>query len=181
MSDELFGAVKLTKNVDTSHYGYSGYGICFDYGKFTIVNITNCKNLIIFGDDNSSSIHSTNKTHNIYVLGKDFIQGINGTTTYAEQIYKTNFTEHSKKFVLSLHYNGDNSYSFVNGTQELKFKSFANHLDINLLCVGNISSDWSLTNGTKAGLYGNVYNFAVDYTPINSVDIHRNLMKKHSI
>ena len=67
----------------------------------------------------------------------------------AEKIYKTNFTEQSKKFVLSLHYNGDNSYLFVNGSQESKFKSSVNYLDRNLLCVDNISSNWSLTNGTK--------------------------------
>ena len=62
----------------------------------------------------SFSSHSTYKTQYIYVLGKDFVQGIN-TTIYPEKIYKTNFTEHSKKFILSLHYNGDNSYLFVNG------------------------------------------------------------------
>ena len=108
----------------------------------------------------SFSSYSTNKTPNIYVLRKDFVQGINHTTIYPEKIYKTNFTEYSK-FVLSLHYNGV------------------------LLCVGNISSDWSLTNSTKTGLYGNVYDFAVDYVPLNVVkaiyDIHRYLVKKHGI
>ena len=115
-------------------------------------------------------------------MGKDFIQVINGTTIYAEKIYKTNFTEHRKTFVLPLHYNGDNSYSFVNGSQELKFKSPINYKDRNLLCLGNISLDWSLTNGTKTGLYGNVYNFAADYIPLSGVktiyDIHRCFMKK---
>ena len=122
---------------------------------------------------------------NIYALGKDFIHSINGTTIYAEKIYMPIFTEHSKKSVLSLHYNDDNSYLFLNGVEQLKFKSSVNYLDRNLLCVGNISSDWSLTKGTKTGLYGNVYNFAVDYVPINSegtiYDIHRHLMKKHNI
>ena len=88
------------KRFEISNYKYSGYGICFDSGgTFTSGNITNGKNVIIFGVDTSSSIHSANKTQNIYLLGKDFIQGINGTTIYAEKIYKTNFTEHSKKFV----------------------------------------------------------------------------------
>ena len=36
--------------------------------------------------------HANNKANNIYVLGKDFVQGINDTTLYAEKIYKTNFT-----------------------------------------------------------------------------------------
>ena len=89
--------MKLTKNTDTSKYGYSGYGICFDSGSnFNSGNITNGRNVIIFGVDTKNSIHSTNKTQNIYVMGKDFIQGISNTTIYTESIYKTNFTQYSK-------------------------------------------------------------------------------------
>ena len=40
-----------------------------------------------------------------------------------KKIYSQNFIQPSTKFVLSLHYNGDNSYLFVNGKQELKFKT----------------------------------------------------------
>ena len=51
--------------------------------------------------------------------------------------------------------------------------------------IGNISSDWSLTNGAKTGLYGNFYEFAIDYVPLSGVkttyDIHRYIMKKHNI
>ena len=69
VSNGLFGAVKLTKDVNTSHYGYSGYGICSDSGrKFSIGNITDGKNVLIFGADMTFSSHSTNKTQNIYVL-----------------------------------------------------------------------------------------------------------------
>ena len=179
----LSGPVKITKNANTSHYKYEGYGICFDgESSFSFGNRIDAKNVIIFGVNTSNSSHSTNKTQNIYVLGKDFVQGINNTTIYAEKIHKTNFIEQSKKFVLPLHYNGHNSYLFVNGTQELKIKSSINYLDRNLFCVGNISSDWSLTNGTKTGLYGNVYEFAIDYVTLSGVrtiyDIHRYLMKK---
>ena len=54
----LFGAIKLTKNRNTSRYKYSGYGICFDEGgNFTIGNITNGKYLIIFECDMSFSSH----------------------------------------------------------------------------------------------------------------------------
>ena len=62
------------------------------------------------------------KKNNILVLGKDFIQEINGRTIYAEKLYKINFTENNKKFCLSLHYNGANSYLFVNGI-EIKAKN----------------------------------------------------------
>ena len=173
----MFGAVKIPENVNTSHYKYEGYGICFySESPFSFANRIDAKNVIIVGVNNSNSSHSTNKTQNIYVLGKDFVQGIIKATIYAEKIYKTNFTEQSKKFILSLHYNDDKSYFFVNGNQELKFKSSVNYLDRNLLCVGNISSDWSLTNCTKTGLYGNVYEFAIDYVSLSGAktiyDIH---------
>ena len=93
----LFGAVKITKDVDTSNYSYSGYGICFDSkSNFGIGKITNEQNVIIFGCDMSFSSHANNKANNIYVLGKDFVQGINGTTIYAEKLYKTNFTKKNK-------------------------------------------------------------------------------------
>ena len=89
--------------------------------------------------------------------------------------------------MLYLHYNGDNSYLFVNRGEELKFKtkSFTDQVKQDLFCVGNLSSDWSSANSTNTGLYGNTYDFAVDYEPISSVraihDIHRYLMKKHNI
>ena len=168
----LFGAVKITKNVSNSYYKYEGYGICFDgESSFGFGKRIDAKNVIIFGVNTSKSSHSTNKTQNIYVLGKDFVQGINNTTIYAKKIYKTNFTEQSKKFVFSLHYNGDNFYLFVNGAEELKFKSSVIYLDRNVLCAGNILSDWSLTNGTKIGLYGNIYEFVIDYVPLSGVKL----------
>ena len=158
IQNALFGAVKIIKNTDSSKNKYQGYGICFDEGgTFTSGNITNGRNVLIFGADMSFSIHSTNKANNIYVLGKDFVQGINDTTLYAEKIYKTNFTESNKKFVLSLHYNFSNSYLFVNGTQDLKFKSKADQILKEKLCVGNLSSDWTTTNSEKTGLYGKFY------------------------
>ena len=56
----------------------------------------------------------------IFMLWVIFLcKKINDTTLYAEKIYSKNFIQPSKKFVLSLHYNGDNSYLFVNGKQEL--------------------------------------------------------------
>ena len=131
------------------------------------------------------------KKNNIIVLDENFIQGLTttgiGNTIYAEKMYKTNMTETKKKFALSLHYNGSNSYLFVNGIKEFQFKaqSFTNDMKSKVFCIGNISSDWSSTNSTKTGLYGNVYDFAIDYQPINSAntiyDIHRYSMKKHDI
>ena len=104
---------------------------------------------------------------------------------YAEKVYKTNFTVPNVKFVLSLNYNGDNSYFFVNGTQELKFKAKASQILKEKLWVRNLSSNWSDSESQKTRLYGNVYDFVVDYQKVNGVkqiyDTHRYLMIKHAI
>ena len=133
----------------------------------------------------SSSIHATNRPNNIYVMGKEFIQGINDTTTYAEKLFHNNFTELGVKFVLSLHYNGDNSYLFANGRQELKFKAKDDQIINEKLCIGNLSSERTKSESEKTGLYRNIYDFVVDYKPIVGVnaicDMHRYLMVKHNI
>ena len=72
-------------------------------------------------------------------MGKAYVQKINDTTIYAEKMYYRNFTDPGKKFVLSLHYNGNNSYLFVNGRQELKFKAKTDQLVKEELCIGNLS------------------------------------------
>ena len=115
--------MKITKNANTSKYKCKGYGICFDKGgSFSEGSINNGRNVLIFGVHETSLLRSNNKANNIYVMSKDFVQEINDTTLYADKVYSQNFTQPNKNFVLSLHYNGDNSYLFVNGKQELKFK-----------------------------------------------------------
>ena len=106
--NSLFGNLEITKDVNTSHYKYSG----FYFG-----DSLNAKNVIIFGCHMSFSSRKTNRENSIYVLGKDSVQGINGTTLYVEKIYKTDFTQQDRKFVLILHYNGDNSCLFANGVR----------------------------------------------------------------
>ena len=49
-----------------------------------------------------------------------------------------NLTLDKKKFCFSLHYNGGNSYLFVNVTEIYKFKTKASKILATLLCLGNI-------------------------------------------
>ena len=193
IQNALFGAMKITKNADYFKNNYTGYGLCFgEGGEFghtvkqgNFNRTTNTKNVIIFGVDMSSSVHKTNKANNIYVRGKEFIQGINDTTIYAEKLFHNNFTEHGVKFVLSLHYNGDDSYLFANGRQELKFKAKDDQIINEKLCIENLSGEWTKSESEKTGLYGNIYDFVVDYRAINGVkpiyDMHRYLMTKNNI
>ena len=71
----------------------------------------------------SSCIHVDNKKKHILILGECPSQGLDGTTLVAEKKYSINFTENNKNFCLSLHYNGENSHLFVNGTEILEFKA----------------------------------------------------------
>ena len=71
----------ITKNADTSKCKYKGCGICFDEGGgFSKGNISNGKNVLIFGVDESSLVHANNKANNIYVMER-----IDDTTLYAEK------------------------------------------------------------------------------------------------
>ena len=119
----LFGAVTLTKNADIEKYKYSGYGIGFDRrSSFSFPSGGFGQNVLIFGADMSSSTHNNNKKKDILVLGRGSTQRLESTLT-AEKMYSINFTITKKKFCLSLHYNGANSYLFVNGTEIIKFKA----------------------------------------------------------
>ena len=171
VQNALFGAMQFIKNADTSKYKYTGYGICFDEGgSFSKGNISNGKNVLIFGVDESSLVHQNNKANNIYVMGDLFVQGINDTTLYAEKIYSQNFTQPNKKFVLNLHYNHDNdSDLFVNGKQELKFKAKTGQLLMKKLCIENLSDDWTTSESEKTALYGNIYDFMADYKKVTDV------------
>ena len=96
-------------------------------------------------------------------------------------MYSINFTVAKKKFCLSLHYNGANSYLFVNDTEIIKFKAKDSEIVATPLCLVNISKDQSIDNMTKNSLTGYVYDFSVDYgaTDVDDIkDIHNYLMKK---
>ena len=134
----MFGEVKLTNNADIDKYLYSGYGIGFDRkGSFSFPGGGFGLNVIIFGVDMSSSVHVDNKKKDILILGKGPTQGLEHTLT-AEKMYSINFTVTKKKFCLSLHYNGANSYLFVNGTEIIKFKAKDSEIVATPLCLGNI-------------------------------------------
>ena len=84
-----------------------------------------------------------------------------------------------------MHYNGNNSYLFVNGRQELKFKAKTDQLVKEKLCIGNLSDQWTTSESEKTGTYGKNYDFVVDYEQIADVKtiyvMHRYLINKHNI
>ena len=83
-----------------------------------------------------------------------------------------------------MHYNGTNSYLFVNGTEIYKFKAKDSEIVATPLCLWNISKDCSVDNMKKTGFNSYVYDFSVDYDAIafdDILDIDKYLMKKNNI
>ena len=101
-------------------------------------------------------------------------------------MYSITFTKKNTKFRQSLHYNGANSYLFVNGKEIIKFKAKDSEIIPYSLCWGKISKDWSHDNmkKKKKGFNGNIYGFSTDYNTIavsDILDIRKCLMEKNGI
>ena len=83
-------------------------------------------------------------------------------------------------FCLSLHYNGSNSFLFVNSTKINQFKGKDSEIKRYDLGLENISKDFSVDNMKKTELNGYVFVFFVHYNIIdasNIISIHKYLMK----
>ena len=123
------------------------------------------------------------KEKDILILGKGFTLELEHVIS-AEKMYSITFTKKNTNFCLSLNYNGANSYLFVKGTQIIKFKAKDYEIKAYVLCLGNISKDWSNNNMKETGFNSYIYDFSTDYRAIdvdNMKDIHKYLMKKNGI
>ena len=75
-----------------------------------------------------------NKEKDILILGNRPTQGLNTLPVLAaETQYSINFTRPGIKFCLSLHYNGSNSFLFLNATKIYQFA--AKDSEIKIPCV----------------------------------------------
>ena len=102
----------------------------------------------------------------ISVLGEDSNQGLEGTRITAEAKYPVNFRRPGRRFVLSLHYNGSNSFLFVNTVKLYQVK--VKDSEPFPLCLGNILKDFTIDSlkkkkEKKTLLKGYVLVFSVDY------------------
>ena len=168
----LFGVTNIVKNSDKSKYVNSGYGIAFDGKENWNFGNDFAGNVIIFGVDNSSSSHTDNRKNNFLVLREGATFDINGKFGASEKRFSINFSKAKAKFCLSLHYNNYNSYLFVNGKEIYKFT--ADNKNVNFptqFCPGSISSKFYYGESEEVPLKSNVYDFSVDYDPIDKSDV----------
>ena len=114
-----------------------GYAIAFDgKGEWSFGN--DCaRNVKFLEVDNSSSCYSDNRKNNFLILGEGPTFGINGSFGSPEKKFYINLSKASTNFCLSLHYNHNINYFFVNGKEifELSFASEVFLMDLMLLSL----------------------------------------------
>ena len=89
-------------------------------------------------------MHIDNDNKDILILNEGSTQGLDDTTLTAEVKYSINFAQSRKKIVLSLHYNGSNSFLFFNATKIYQFKAKDSKIKYYTLCLCNISKDFRI-------------------------------------
>ena len=158
--------MKLNKNADPNKYGYSGYSTGSDARSNFLINVERAKNVVLFGVDNSFSMHTNNREKNILALGEGLTGELDDTAIVAEAKYPVNITKSRMKPCLRLHYNVGNSFLYAN---DMKIHQF--------------NSKMHLITG-KNRLNKKVRNILINYETIDVSDIeniHKYFMKKHSI
>ena len=113
----LFGASNIVKHSDKETYAYSGYRITFDIAGWWSCDNDFARNVKSAGVDNSSSSPFDNCKNNFLTLDEGPTYVINGNFGPSEEMFNINFTKSNIKLCLSLHYNVEKSYAFVNGKE----------------------------------------------------------------
>ena len=135
----MFRATNIVKNKGIAFDGSGSWSFGNDFAR----------NIMIFGADNSLSCHTDNRKSNFSLLDGSFGRS-NGTSI--------NLSKANTKFCLSLHYNDDNSYLFVNGKEIFKFKGDNKNVNFpTRFCLESISDRFSNTETREVSLDGNVY------------------------
>ena len=63
-----------------------------------------------------------------------------------QQKHYNSFRQSGKRFLLSPHYNGNNSFLFVNATKVYQFKAKDSEIKYYALCLSNVSKDFTTNN-----------------------------------
>ena len=122
-------------------------------------------------------------------LKKDFLilvihptKRLDDTTLTAEAQYSINFLISNKNFYLSLHYNRNNRFLFVNAAKIYQSKANDSEIKKYLLCLGNISMDFAPINMRKKSRMKWIYLRFFYYNIFDTssiINIQKYLMKKN--
>ena len=111
----------------------------------------------------SSSVHAVNKGIHILILGERPTQGLDDTTLTAGAKYPINFTQSGKRFELILQYNGSKCFLVVNATKVYQFNVKKSEIKDYVLCLGNVSKDFTSKNMKKKNRITGVVKFFSGY------------------
>ena len=114
-----------------------------------------------------------------------FIQTILSFVLSRKAKYSITFSRSERKLCLGLHYNGNNSFLFVNATKISQIKAKTSEIKPYSLCLGNILKDFTANNlKKKAVLNGCMDAFSVDFNIVdnsNMINIHIYLVEKNNV
>ena len=96
-----------------------------------------------------SSVHINIKKKDISFLSKGPTKGLDNTKLTAEAQYSIIFLRSNRKLCLSLHYNGSNSFLFVNAAKIYQLKATDSEIKEYPLLLGNILGEFSANNMKK--------------------------------
>ena len=106
------------------YYVHTGYGIGFDScSAFSLPHGSMGKSAVIFGTDIGSFLQYWYKKKRYLYSWWRTNTSIRWYHINSRTKYLINFTQLRKRYVLSLHYNGSNSFLFVNATKIYQFKA----------------------------------------------------------
>ena len=130
-----------SSNFTLKKWVYNGHEIAFARkGEWNFGN-DSARNVVIFGVDNSLSSHTDNRKNDILVFSEGDTFGINGSFGAPEKKFIISLSKAKAKFCLSLQYDGDSSYLFVNAKKIYKFKANNKNVNFpNLFCLESISN-----------------------------------------
>ena len=119
------------------------------------------------------------------MLGAGDTFGINGCFSGPGKNLNITFSKAMTKVCLSLHYNADGTYFFVNRKEMLKFKAHNGKANFPTpFCLGSISNGFRATESREVSLGGNMYYSSSDYISVDKpfiLYIHKHLMIKNNI
>ena len=95
----------------------SGFKLAFDGAGSSNFGNDHTRNVLIAGIAKRSSSHAENCKNNFLELGKRTTKNTMGSVCEPKQNASIKFSKRNTKFCLSLHYNHDNCYLFVNGKE----------------------------------------------------------------
>ena len=118
------------------------------------------RNAVVFGADSNSLSHSDNCGKNFLILGEGDTFGM----------FNINFSKANIKSCLTLHYNGDNNYLFVNEIETHTFKADnKNVIILTQFCLESTYNYFGPNNIKEVSLKEHVYDFSVDYNAIDNL------------